>query len=73
MNLNLNPADDAIFNEIYPLIDEIEQRLDHGISLALWVNLSRKLASRQVELEQMQDLLIRSYKHQQEYNTRMLN
>ena len=64
----MHPADDAIFNEIYPLIGEIEDRLDQYITLTLWANLARKLATRGHELEELQEILAKEYEHQTAFN-----
>ena len=64
----MNPADEAIYNEIYPLIGEIEERLDQRITLALWANLARKLATRGHDLADLQEVLTKEYEHQIAYN-----
>ena len=66
----LSLADAAIFKEVYPLIKQIEERLDEGIALSLWVNLTRKLATRGAPKGELITLLNVNYDHQVAYNNR---
>jgi hypothetical protein len=65
----MHPADEAIFTEIYPLIGEIEDRLDQHITLTLWANLARKLATRGHELQELQEVLAKEFEHQIAFNS----
>ena len=67
-HMTLSPVDAAIQDEIYPLIAEIEERLQKRIALALWINLTRKLATREQPLDKLQALLEEHYTHQAQYN-----
>jgi len=67
----MSPADAAIFGEVYPLIKRIEERLNEGIALSLWVNLTRKLATRGVPKDDLLALLDKNYDHQVAYNDRI--
>jgi hypothetical protein len=66
----LTATDEAIHEEIYPLLAEIEDRLGKKIALALWINLTRKLATRGHSLDELQQLLDKHHTHQTEFNTR---
>jgi hypothetical protein len=66
----LPPPERAVYLEVYPLIGAIEKRERSDITLLLWVNLARKLATRGVPLEQMRELLDEHHRAQREYNAR---
>jgi hypothetical protein len=66
--MKLNKVDTAIHEEVYPLLADIEDRLNSGIALALWINLTRKLATRGQPLEKLQKELEKHYNHQVDYN-----
>jgi hypothetical protein len=67
------PIDKAVHEEIYPQLKEIEQRLGEEIALPLWINLTRKLATRGQPLEKLKRLLDDHYTHQVDYNERKAN
>ena len=64
----LTPVEEAIYGRVYPLIGEIESELNQGIALVLWINLTRMLASRGVDKEQLSVLLEEHYDHQLKFN-----
>jgi hypothetical protein len=64
----LRQSVDAVFSEVYPLLSEIEDRIGAPIADILWINLSRKLATRGVPLEKLQKDLATHYKHQVSHN-----
>ena len=66
----MTDADRAIYEEVYPLIKAIEDRLGMGIALSLWANLSRKLATRSIPLDRLHKILDKQYQHQVAYNKR---
>jgi hypothetical protein len=66
----LHDVDRAIYGEIYPLIEEIENRLQQGISLAIFTNMARRLATRGMPLDKLITRLVENYEHQLEYNSR---
>lgn len=70
--MNLRPEDRAIFEEIYPVMFDAEERLNCGLALALWANLTRLLATRGIPANELHELLAREYGHQVEYNARQL-
>jgi hypothetical protein len=71
--MKLNPADTAIHEEVYPLLKSIEDRLNSGIALALWINLTRKLATRGQPIKKLREELEKHYNHQIEFNRRSKN
>jgi hypothetical protein len=63
----LTDSDLAIFYEVYPLLKEIEDRLNQSIALSLWANLTRKLAVRGIPKDRLHQLLDEHYDHQADY------
>ena len=70
MNLEdqMTDSDRAVFHKIYPLMFEIEEGLGEYISLKLWANLTRLLATRGTPIEELSALLPNQYEEQSAYN-----
>ena len=70
MNLEdqMTDSDRAVFHKIYPLMFELEEGLGEYISLKLWANLTRLLATRGTPIETLAGLLTTEYEAQAEYN-----
>ena len=70
---DIKDVDKVIFTEVYPLLNEIEQRLGRSITLGVWTNLARKMCCQGLPLEDLQKILKQEYEHQAAFNKRKLN
>ena len=64
----MTDSDRAVFHKIYPLMFELEEGLGEYISLKLWANLTRLLATRGTPIEDLTALLTTQYEAQSAYN-----
>ena len=66
-DIALTPAETALFEEVLPVIDKVEERLDESIDLITFVMMVRRLAARGVTKDELIKDLEYHYKHQLAY------
>ena len=66
-NLELTPAERALFDEVLPVIDEVEERLDEAIDLIVLCMMVRRLASRGMSKDEIIKDIHYHYDHQKQF------
>jgi hypothetical protein len=67
-NADMDPVEDSLYNEIYPLIDRLEVKHNVKLTIAILVNMARKLCSEGVSLAEIQAITAKHYHHQEKFN-----
>jgi hypothetical protein len=66
-NPRLTPGEQAVFERVYPLLNQIAEEMQAHVDYIAFCGLARRLASRGYELEELQTALTRHFAHQHEY------
>ena len=64
----LTPSQAAIFDEVYPLLDRLNEQLGERIEMLLLTNTARRLVSLGVEPMTLADQVRRAAEHQVAFN-----
>jgi hypothetical protein len=70
---NLSEPERAVYSEVLPFINEIEDRLEIGVSLLLWSSLTRRLVTRGYTLDELIQRVESDVAHQAQFNSERMD